>query len=65
LPNHNLSHGTALLNDAGRIDCFNECLRRPVATWHLSRVNPNFAVVDAHAGQRGEYVLHHFDADAV
>ena len=65
LADHDLPHRAALFDSAGRIDRFDECFRRPVATGHFGRVDPHLAVIDPHAGQRGQHVLDHLDANPV
>ena len=53
-----------LLDGTSFLNRFDKRLGRAVKPWHFSAVDPDFAVVDAQPGERGQDVFHHFDVAA-
>ncbi len=61
LPHHEKLARGLLLDDARLLDRRDEGLRRTIAAGHFRLIDPDLAVIDAHAGQGRHDVFDHLD----
>ena len=59
-----LSGRGLLQDDPNAVECLDHCTGRTVQPGHLGRIDPDLAVVDLQAGQRGQHVFDHLDMHA-